>query len=145
MTPTARLSAAVEVLVAIDRDRKPAAAVLKDWGTTHRFAGSGDRAAIAGLVYDVLRRQSSSAWIMGADTPRARLLGEAHSLARRIAANAPLTVKACHELVYLSTEMGRSAALRAGHKLFEPVYASADAQEGPLAFAQKRPPQWRGL
>ena len=75
MTPTARLSAAVEVLVAIDRDRKPAAAVLKDWGTTHRFAGSGDRAAIAGLVYDVLRRQSSSAWIMGADTPRARLLG----------------------------------------------------------------------
>lgn len=77
--------------------------------------------------------------------PRARLLGEAHSLARRIAANAPLTVKACRELVYLSTEMGRSAALRAGHKLFEPVYASADAQEGPLAFAQKRPPQWRGL
>ncbi len=77
--------------------------------------------------------------------PRARLLDEARTLARKIAANAPLTVKACRELVYMSTEMGRSAALRAGHKLFEPVYTSADAQEGPLAFAQKRVPQWRGL
>src|SRR6185436_17887235 len=42
---------------------------------SHRFAGSGDRAAIAGLTYDALRRRASSAWIMGADTPRAVLLG----------------------------------------------------------------------
>ena len=48
---------------------------MKDWGLSHRFAGSGDRAAIAGLVYDALRRKASSAWIMGADTPRAVLLG----------------------------------------------------------------------
>src|SRR6185437_8755391 len=41
----------------------------------HRFAGSGDRAAIAGLVWDVLRRRASSAWVMDDDTPRARLLG----------------------------------------------------------------------
>src|SRR5262249_21198839 len=41
----------------------------------HRFAGSGDRAAIAGLVYDALRRKASSAWIMGAEAPRAVLLG----------------------------------------------------------------------
>src|SRR6185369_10334732 len=53
----------------------PAAQGLKDWGLAHRFAGSGDRAAIAGLVYDALRRKASSAWIMGADTPRAVLLG----------------------------------------------------------------------
>src|SRR5262249_50205081 len=38
-------------------------------------AGSGDRAAIAGLVYDALRRRASAAWIMGQDTPRAVLLG----------------------------------------------------------------------
>src|SRR5262249_48304842 len=41
----------------------------------HRFAGSGDRAAIAGLVYDALRRHASAAWIMGEETPRAILLG----------------------------------------------------------------------
>jgi 16S rRNA (cytosine967-C5)-methyltransferase len=75
MTPSARLSAAIEVLADIDARRRPAADALKDWGLSHRFAGSGDRAAIAGLVYDALRRKASSGWIMGADSPRAILLG----------------------------------------------------------------------
>jgi 16S rRNA (cytosine967-C5)-methyltransferase len=75
MTPSARLSAAIEVLANIDARRRPAADVLKDWGISHRFAGSGDRAAIAGIVYDALRRKSSSAALMGESTPRAVLLG----------------------------------------------------------------------
>jgi 16S rRNA (cytosine967-C5)-methyltransferase len=75
MTPSARLAAAIEVFAAIEKERRPAADALKAWGITHRFAGSGDRAAIAGLMYDALRRRASSAFIMGADTPRAILLG----------------------------------------------------------------------
>ncbi len=75
MTPAARLSAAIKVLADIEARRRPAADALKDWGLAHRFAGSGDRAAIAGLVYDALRRKASAAWIMGAETPRAILLG----------------------------------------------------------------------
>ena len=75
MTPSARLSAAIEVLADIDARRRPAADVLKDWGISHRFAGSGDRAAIAGLVYDALRRKSSSGALMGESTPRAIVLG----------------------------------------------------------------------
>jgi 16S rRNA (cytosine967-C5)-methyltransferase len=75
MTPAARLAAAIEVFGSIESERQPAAAVLKAWGLAHRFAGSGDRAAIAGLVYDALRRRTSSAFLMGADSPRAVLLG----------------------------------------------------------------------
>src|SRR3989440_2771228 len=75
MTPAARLSAAIELIDTIDTQRVPAAKALKEWGTAHRFAGSGDRAAISGLVWDVLRRRASSAWLMQDDTPRARLLG----------------------------------------------------------------------
>jgi 16S rRNA (cytosine967-C5)-methyltransferase len=75
MTPAARLSAAIEVLSAIDTQRIPAANALKDWGVAHRFAGSGDRAAIAGLVFDVLRRRASSAYLLDDETPRARVLG----------------------------------------------------------------------
>src|ERR1700742_3420423 len=75
MTPAARLSAAIELIQTIDDQRVPAAKALKEWGTAHRFAGSGDRAAISGLIWDVLRRRASSAWIMGEDTARARLLG----------------------------------------------------------------------
>ena len=75
MTPAARVSAAIEVLTDIETRRRPAADAMKDWGLTHRFAGSGDRAAISALVYDSLRRKSSSAWLMGEATPRAEAIG----------------------------------------------------------------------
>jgi len=75
MTPAARLAAAIEVFAEIEARRRPAADALKDWGFAHRFAGSSDRAAIAGLVYDALRRKASSAWLIGESTPRAVLLG----------------------------------------------------------------------
>ena len=75
MTPAARVSAAIEVLADIEAKRRPAPEALKDWGTAHRFAGSGDRAAIAGLLYDALRRKSSAAFLMGEETPRAVVLG----------------------------------------------------------------------
>jgi 16S rRNA (cytosine967-C5)-methyltransferase len=75
MTPAARLSAAIELIDTIEAQRSPAAGALKEWGTAHRFAGSGDRAAIAGLVWDVLRRRASSAWVMEDDSARARVLG----------------------------------------------------------------------
>src|SRR5258707_15605984 len=75
MTPAARLSAAIEVVADIEARHRPAADALKDWGLSHRFAGSGDRAALAGLVYDMLRRRASSRWLMEAETPRATLIG----------------------------------------------------------------------
>ncbi|MGA2894695.1 MAG: RsmB/NOP family class I SAM-dependent RNA methyltransferase [Xanthobacteraceae bacterium] len=75
MTPAARLSAAIEIFADIEARRRPANDALKDWGLGHRYAGSGDRAAIAGLVYDALRRKSSSACLMGEATPRAVLIG----------------------------------------------------------------------
>jgi 16S rRNA (cytosine967-C5)-methyltransferase len=75
MTPAARLSASIEILADIEARRRPAGDALKDWGLSHRFAGSGDRAAIAGLTYDALRRRASSAYLLGDATPRALVLG----------------------------------------------------------------------
>jgi 16S rRNA (cytosine967-C5)-methyltransferase len=75
MTPAAKLAAAIEVFAALETDRRPAADALKAWGLAHRFAGSGDRAGIAGLVYDALRRKASSAYLMGEDSPRAIVIG----------------------------------------------------------------------
>jgi 16S rRNA (cytosine967-C5)-methyltransferase len=75
MIPAARAAAAIEILADVETRRRPAADAMKDWGLAHRFAGSGDRAAIAGLLYDALRRKSSSAWLMGEATPRAEILG----------------------------------------------------------------------
>lgn len=77
MRPGARIAAAAEVLDDILSRHRPAATALADWGRAHRFAGSGDRAAIGTLVFDALRRRSSIAARMGADTPRALALGAA--------------------------------------------------------------------
>jgi enoyl-CoA hydratase/carnithine racemase len=61
-----------------------------------------------------------------------------------IAANAPLSVQAGKALVYASAEMGWSAALEAGDRIYERAYLSEDGQEGPRAFKEKRKPEWKG-
>jgi 16S rRNA (cytosine967-C5)-methyltransferase len=75
MIAAARISAAIEIVTEIDVRHRPAAEALKAWGLAHRFAGSGDRAAIAGLVFDTLRVRASSAAAMGEGAPRALVLG----------------------------------------------------------------------
>ena len=74
MTPAARASAAIEVLADISMRKRPASEALKDWGLAHRFAGSGDRAAIGNLVFDALRSRASNAYAMGDDSPRVLVL-----------------------------------------------------------------------
>jgi enoyl-CoA hydratase/carnithine racemase len=76
--------------------------------------------------------------------PPADLMSRAREMAADIVANAPLTVVAAKEMVLAATEMGRSAAIRAGANIFEKVYLSDDAIEGPAAFREKRPPNWQG-
>ena len=73
-----------------------------------------------------------------------KLAEETMALARTIIANAPLAVCAGRKLTYMSTEMGRSAALPVGDFCFQASYASQDAIEGPRAFAERRAPRWQG-
>lgn len=79
MRDGARIAAAVEVLDDVLLRHRPAADALADWGKSHRFAGSGDRNAIGGLVYDALRRRSSIAWAMESESARALAIGAAPS------------------------------------------------------------------
>ncbi|MGD9867780.1 MAG: RsmB/NOP family class I SAM-dependent RNA methyltransferase [Hyphomicrobiales bacterium] len=75
MKPAGRLQAAIEVLEQVLERHQPASLALAEWGRAHRFAGSGDRAAIGNLVFDALRHKSSIAARMDADTPRVLALG----------------------------------------------------------------------
>ena len=77
MRPGARLAAATDILDEILNRHRSAAQALTDWGKAHRFAGSGDRAAIGNLVYDCLRRRLSLAAQMGSETARALVLAAA--------------------------------------------------------------------
>ena len=75
MKPAGRLQAAIEILGDIETRHLPASRALADWGRGHRFAGSGDRAAIGNIVYDALRQRASIAARMGDAAPRSLALG----------------------------------------------------------------------
>lgn len=66
-----RLAGAIEVLADIETRRRPVADALKDWGLSHRFAGSGDRAAVGNIVYDALRQKLSHAYLLDEASPLA--------------------------------------------------------------------------
>jgi len=76
--------------------------------------------------------------------PRAKLLDEARALAAGIARNAPLSVRAAKRMVYAVAGASLEDALAEGDRVWKSVYESEDAQEGPRAFREKRPPKWAG-
>ena len=71
-------------------------------------------------------------------------LQEALSLAERIARNAPLAVAASKQLIRATQGSTEEELWALQRPLQERVFASEDAREGPLAFAEKRPPEWSG-
>jgi enoyl-CoA hydratase/carnithine racemase len=75
----------------------------------------------------------------------ADLIDVTQRLARKIAANAPLSVAAGKQTALLTAEQPLSAAFDTAEELWAPVYLSGDAQEGMAAFAEKRPPAWKGV
>jgi enoyl-CoA hydratase/carnithine racemase len=91
---------------------------------------SAERAHALGLVNRVV--------------PAADLAEAAQDLARRIACNAPLSVAAAKRMVYLTREHHLADAYDEAERIYEPVYRSRDAQEGPRAFQEKRAPRWEG-
>jgi enoyl-CoA hydratase/carnithine racemase len=74
----------------------------------------------------------------------ADLRKEVQKLAERIAGNAPLSVLAAKKTVRLVAEHPLRQAFEEAERLWEPVYLSQDAKEGPAAFRDKRAPEWKG-
>lgn len=62
MTPPARLQASIELGAGIDAEGRPADAVIDAYFRRRRYAGGGDRRAVAERVYGVLRRRSRLDW-----------------------------------------------------------------------------------
>ncbi len=76
--------------------------------------------------------------------PLEELAAATQELAMRIAENAPLSVLAAKRTVRLMSEAALAEAFAQAERIWEPVYLSEDAQEGPAAFRDKRPPVWKG-
>jgi enoyl-CoA hydratase len=71
-------------------------------------------------------------------------LNEAIALAEKITANGPLAVAATKRIIVESRGWGPETMFAEQMQILMPVFASNDAKEGAVAFAEKRPPRWTG-
>ncbi len=71
-------------------------------------------------------------------------LDGALELAAAIAANGPLALAGSKRILRESVDWPQSEAFERQAPIWQPIFASQDAHEGATAFAEKRPPVWRG-
>ncbi len=77
-------------------------------------------------------------------TDPGQALNGALELAKLIAANGPLAVRTTKQIVEQAASWPIDERFTRQWEYVNPVFDSADAQEGAKAFAEKRPPQWTG-
>jgi crotonobetainyl-CoA hydratase len=101
-----------------------------------------------GLTGEPVDAAAAARWgLVNRVAPAGKAVDEALELARVIAANAPLAVETTKRLMHLSATggpEGEAAAWAENGRAWQAVSASADAREGPRAFAEKRAARWQG-
>jgi enoyl-CoA hydratase/carnithine racemase len=76
--------------------------------------------------------------------PREKLMEAALALANTIAENAPLAVRMSKRVMKQAGELPDAEGWKINNQAVPEVFGSADAMEGPIAFAEKRKPNWTG-
>ena len=76
--------------------------------------------------------------------PAGKQVEAARDMARVLAANAPLVVGMLKDMALETLPRGATEAMYHKQRAINRVLQSADAKEGPLAFREKRAPQFRG-
>ena len=89
-------------------------------------------------------RRAAEIGLVNRLTPEGGALEGALALAATVAANGPLALAATKAVVRGSADWGTAERWERQAELTAPVFASEDAREGAAAFAEKRPPVWRG-
>jgi enoyl-CoA hydratase len=76
--------------------------------------------------------------------PAGQALPAAVELAGRVALGAPLALAASKRVIVESADWASDEAFARQSEIIGPIFVSKDAMEGAAAFAEKRPPAWRG-
>ncbi len=76
--------------------------------------------------------------------PAGDLMEEAMAMAQQIADNAPLAVQTFKELAYRGLNMSTQDLSALTYHMYDQILTTEDSKEGPLAFAEKRKPNWQG-
>jgi enoyl-CoA hydratase len=82
--------------------------------------------------------------LIGEVVPDGQALDRALEVAEQIAGNGPLAVQAILRTIRETEAMPENEAFAVEARIGMAVFGSADAKEGPRAFAEKRPPRFTG-
>lgn len=126
--------------------REVVQAIMPGWGGTQRLP----RLAPFGIALEILMtgdfisaEEAYRIGLVNKVVPAAELMPAAEAMARRINENGPLAVRAIKEAVYRGVRMPLEDALHLERVLFQNLFQTEDAKEGPLAFVQKRKPEYK--
>jgi enoyl-CoA hydratase/carnithine racemase len=120
-------------------------AALPGWGGTQRLPrligpGRAKQMILTGQPIEAARAEAFG--LVAEVVPAEALIGRARELARQIAANAPLAVRAAKRLVDAALPASPAATLEVPASMA--VGATEDAREGRQSFVERRPPAYRG-
>lgn len=121
--------------------------LIPGWGATQRLPRMAPAAKAAEMILmgrSITAEEALRLGLINAVVPRAQLLPTATQWAQEICKLGPLGVRAAKEAMLRGLDLTLEEGLRLEQMLFDSLRFTEDAQEGPRAFAQKRPPVFKG-
>ncbi|MBI4295181.1 MAG: enoyl-CoA hydratase/isomerase family protein [Chloroflexi bacterium] len=99
---------------------------------------------LMGNHYRMDARRAYEVGLVNQVVPLAELMSTATRMAEAIASNSPLAVSLTKEATWRGLDHGLDKALELGWHIIADSWGEWDQVEGPRAFSEKRPPQWKG-